>query len=146
LDDVDRAILRELVADGRISNTLLARRLGIAESTCAWRMRALREDGVLAGITARIDHAALGRTVEALVKVRLGHHDRDEVRRLFHRLTLVPGVLSVMHVAGIDDFVVHLAVESQSELRDLVLEHIVGHRVVRQTETQLIFETRRPPD
>jgi DNA-binding Lrp family transcriptional regulator len=54
----------------------------------------------------------------------------------------VPGVLQVLHVAGQDDFHLHVAVESPQALRDLVLEHITVHRVVRQTQTQLIFEAR----
>jgi len=54
----------------------------------------------------------------------------------------VPGVLQALHVAGDDDFHLHVAAESPQALRDLVLEHITVHRVVRQTHTQLVFEAR----
>jgi len=57
-------------------------------------------------------------------------------------LTCVPGVLQALHVAGEDDFHLHVAAESPQALRDLVLEHITVHRVVRQTQTQLVFEAR----
>ncbi|MFD0788489.1 AsnC family transcriptional regulator, partial [Micromonospora azadirachtae] len=43
LDDVDRAILGELAADGRLPNNALAERVGVAPSTCLARTRALRE-------------------------------------------------------------------------------------------------------
>jgi DNA-binding Lrp family transcriptional regulator len=45
-------------------------------------------------------------------------------------------------VAGADDFHLHVAVASAEALRDLVLQHVTIHPVVRQTETQLIFEAR----
>jgi DNA-binding Lrp family transcriptional regulator len=54
----------------------------------------------------------------------------------------VPGVLQVLHAAGQDDFHLHVAVESPQALRDLVLQHVTVHRVVRQTQTQLVFEAR----
>ena len=53
LDEVDRALVQALVDDGRISNAALARRVGIAESTCVGRVRALRERGVITGVPCR---------------------------------------------------------------------------------------------
>src|SRR3546814_12491175 len=55
LDDVDTAILRELVRDARIPNNALAEKVGIAPSTALARMRALRESGVIKGFQADID-------------------------------------------------------------------------------------------
>ena len=54
-------------------------------------------------------------------------------------LTKIPGVLTAFHVAGEDDYLVHVATTSPEELRDLVLNHINVNREVRQTETQLVF-------
>ena len=42
LDGTDLAILVALVEDGRMTNAGLAARVGVAESTCAYRVRALR--------------------------------------------------------------------------------------------------------
>jgi DNA-binding Lrp family transcriptional regulator len=143
LDDTDRAILRTLFADSALSNKALAAGLGLPESTCAYRVRALRDAGVIQGDSVRLDLAALGYPIQAVIKVRLGSHGAEHVNALYDDLVRVPGVLEAIHVAGADDFHLHVAVESPEALRDLVLQHITVHRVVRQTETQLIFETRR---
>lgn len=74
--------------------------------------------------------------------MRLGSHNAAHVNKLYAALTSAPGVLQAIHVAGEDDFHLHVAVESAEALRDLVLEHVTIHRVVRQTETQLVFEVR----
>ena len=143
LDAFDRAILVALVEDGRMTNAALAARVGLAESTCAYRVRALRESGVISSINARIDLAAIGRPIQAVVQVHLSSHSRVHIDELFDRLVEIPGALSVVHVAGDNDFHLHLAVASPERLRDLILEHITSHPAVTKTETQLVFEVRR---
>lgn len=142
LDEVDLQILRALAGDGRLTNKALATRLGLAESTCAYRVRALRDSGVISGTRVTLDLAALGYPIQAVIKVRLGSHDQEHVRSLYADLVRVPGVIQAFHVGGEDDFHLHVAVEDAQALRDLVLEHVTIHRVVRQTETQLVFELR----
>jgi len=142
LDGTDLAILAALVEDGRMTNAALATRVGVAESTCAYRVRALRQSGTIASINARLDPNSLGHPVQAIIKLRLGSHDRDHVYRLYDSLVKIPGVLTVFHVGGEDDFQLHVAVRSPGVLRDLVLEHVTIHPIVRHTETQLVFEVR----
>ncbi len=142
LDRTDLAILRALALDAHLTHKALSTRLGLAESTCAARIRALRDRGVIRGTQVRLALGILGFPIQAVIKVRLGSHDREHVNRLYADLTRVPGVLQALHVAGEDDFHLHVAVESPEALRDLVLEHITVHRVVRQTQTQLVFEAR----
>jgi DNA-binding Lrp family transcriptional regulator len=143
VDATDLAILRELSADGTLNNKALAARVGLPESTCAYRVRSLRQRGVIVGDSVRLDLPALGYPIQAVIKVRLGSHGAEHVNALYDDLVRIPGVLEAIHVAGADDFHLHVAVPSPEALRDLVLQHITVHRVVRQTETQLIFETRR---
>jgi DNA-binding Lrp family transcriptional regulator len=140
LDATDLRILAELEENGRLTNAALAARAGIAESTCVQRVRALRANGVITRFRAEIDPAALGLGIQAVIKVRLGSHSRDTVHSFHATLQQVPHALTIFHVAGEDDYLVHVAVESAEALRDLVLEHITVHPAVRHTETQLVFE------
>lgn len=142
LDDTDLAVLAVLLEDPIVTVKALAHCLGLAQSTTAYRLRALRERGVIRGSRLVVDLAALGRPLEAIVKVRLQSHSYELVSQLFDDLVAVPGVLRAYHVAGVDDFHLHVAVASAQALRDLVLDHITVHRVVRSTETQLVFELR----
>lgn len=63
LDRVDRQILADLQADGRITNVDLARRAGISAPPCLRRVRALEESGIIKGYHATIDPGALGYNV-----------------------------------------------------------------------------------
>ncbi|MBD7956812.1 Lrp/AsnC family transcriptional regulator [Microbacterium sp. Sa4CUA7] len=142
VDDVDLAILAVLTARADITNKALAERLHLAESTCAHRVRVLRRRGLIIDTRARVDIAALGFPLRAVVNVRLGSHTKAGVTQLFQALTQIPGVIEVFHVAGEDDFVLHVAAADAHALRDLVLEHITVHPSVRSTETHLVFDRR----
>ena len=114
LDDIDRAILAELAADGRLPNNALAERVGVAPSTCLTRTRALRECGAIRGFHAEVDPAALGLPLQALVSVRLTAHERAAVDAFRARSVRLPGVVSVFHVAGAEDYVLHVRAASRT--------------------------------
>ena len=145
LDGTDLAILRELSADGRITNAALAARVGVAESTCTARVRALRALGVVTGIHAHLDPDRLGLPIQAVVKVRLGSHDKAHVLAFHDSLRTMPGVVTAFHVAGADDYLVHVVAASPQALRDLVLDHLTVNPAVRHVETHLVFEVLAGP-
>ncbi len=140
LDAIDRALVAELVRDGRITNAALAARIGIAESTCLARVKALRQDGVITGIHAHVDPAALGLPIQAIIRVRLTSHVPDHVLRFHRTLREIPGLITAFHTAGADDYLLHVAVESPAALRALILEHVTVQPGVSHTETQLLFD------
>lgn len=143
LDDTDRAILRVLAEDARISNKDLAARVGVAQSTCLARVRALRADGVIRGYRADIDPRALGHDLQAMIAIRLQPGARRAMSEFTAALARRPEVLEVYFVAGANDFLVHVATASTDELRRFVGEHLNRDPAVAGTETNLIFEHTR---
>ncbi len=141
LDETDRALLRLLREDARTANNTLAAAVGIAPSTCIARVRRLRDAGVIRGYHADIDLAALGRPLQAIVAVRLQAHKRAVVDSFVASVARLPGVLSVLHTAGVDDYLVHVAAASPEALRTFILDHVTSHPAVRATQTSLIFES-----
>lgn len=71
LDDIDRQILAELQADGRMTNVELARRVGISAPPCLRRVRTLEEQGYIRGYHAEVDARELGFEVQVFAMVRL---------------------------------------------------------------------------
>lgn len=138
-DEVDRAILRLLARDARMPNSAIAEHVGVAPSTCHSRIRALRERGVVRGFHADLDPAALGLGLQAMIAVQLNAHTKQQIEAFVRDVPRLPGVVSAFHVAGADDYLLHVAVHDSDALRDFVLEHLTGHPAVRHTETSLIF-------
>lgn len=139
LDEVDRAILRVLARDARLPNTAVAEAVGIAPSTCHGRIRALRERGVVRGFHADVDPVALGLGLQAMIAVQLNAHTSEQIRAFVRDVPRLPGVVSSFHVAGADDYLLHVAVRDSDALRDFVVDHLTSHPAVRHTETSLIF-------
>ena len=143
LDSVDRAILRALVDDARISNKDLAEQVGVAQSTCLARVRSLRASGVIRGYHADIDPKALGHDLQAMIAIRLQPHARGAMAEFTASLSRRPEVLEVYFVAGANDFLVHVATDSTDALRDFVGEQLNRDPAIAGTETALIFEHTR---
>jgi len=129
----------ELARDARIPNNVLAERVGVAPSTCLGRVRALRERGVIRGYHADVNLAALGRSLQAMIAVRLQSSARGHVRTFAAEVARMDAVLDVYFLGGKDDFLLHAAVASSEELRDFV-ETLSDNPDVAYTETSLIFE------
>lgn len=143
LDRIDYALLRLLRKNARLPNKDLAARVGIAPSTSLERVRRLREEKVLLGYHAEIAPKALGIGLQAMVAVRLARHSRALVDG-FHRHVLTqPEVLACYHVAGADDFLVHVGVRDSEHLRNFTLTAFTEREEVAHIETRLIFEYQR---
>ncbi len=140
LDDVDRAILRLIAVDARISNASLAEKVGIAPSTAHTRLRALRESGVIRSLRAEIDPAAVGRGLQAMIAVRVHAGARAQLQQTAQRLAACVEVLDIFFLAGPQDFLVHVAVSDTAALRAFVVDQLSAHREVAHTETSLVFE------
>lgn len=145
LDRIDFAILAELQNDARLSNKELAGKLDVAQSTCLERVRKLRENGVLRGFHAEVDAGAVGVGLQAMIAVRLTRHSREMVES-FHAHTLaLAEVVAVYHVAGANDFLVHVAVRDAEHLRNFALDAFTTRPEVDHLETSLIFSHARNP-
>jgi len=143
LDEVDLALLRLLQHDARRTNKDLAEAVGIAQSTCLERVRALRAAGVVRGWHADVNPDALGRPVRAMISVRLRPKTTASVRTFQHEMLDAPEVLAVWTVTGADDFLVEVATPDVVHLRDFVLDHVAGRSDVVDAQTSLVYDTVR---
>ncbi|AKJ05223.1 DNA-binding Lrp family transcriptional regulator [Archangium gephyra] len=145
LDPIDFAILEALQKNARLSNKELAAEVGLAQSSCLARVTRLREAGVLKSFHAEVDPRAVGIGLQAMIAVRLRQHSREMVEEFRHHALSLPQVLAVYHVAGANDFLVHVAVRDADHLRDLGMDAFTTRPEVAHLETSLIFEYVRSP-
>jgi Lrp/AsnC family transcriptional regulator, leucine-responsive regulatory protein len=110
IDETDRAILRALERDGRISNTALADKIGLSQSACLRRMQALEETGVITGYRAVLDRAKVGGGLKVYVAVGLSRHLKaDQIA--FERAMLAAREVRECHnVSGTIEYMLHVEV------------------------------------
>lgn len=100
---------------------------------------------MLQGFHAEIDLAALGRPLQAMIAVRLTVHAREQIEAFTRAVRALTGVLSVFHVAGVNDYLVWVAATDAQDLREFVVDHLATHPAVAHAETSLIYEHKRGP-
>ncbi|MET8829371.1 Lrp/AsnC family transcriptional regulator [Streptomyces sp. NPDC004610] len=140
LDPVDLRLLRLLQNDARTTYRDLAARIGVAPSTCLDRVARLRRAGVILGHRLQLDPAKLGRGLQALLSVQVRPHRRELVRAFVDQVRALPEALTVFHLAGPDDYLVHVAVVDMADLQRLVMDEFTARREVARVETRLIFQ------
>lgn len=145
LDAVDRAILSELQADGRMTNAELADRVGIAPSTCVTRVRGLVARGVITGFTATVNPAVMGVALQVLVSVTIRSGARQRIAEFSEELRSLPEVLQLFFLGGVEDFIIHLVARDSDHVRDFVMEHLSAHPAVSSTRTSIVFSHDRNP-
>lgn len=142
LDEVDQALVRELVADGRLSISTLAERAKVSRATAYARFDRLVSSGVITGFSATVDHAKAGLPIAALILVNVEQHSwrlvRDEC------LTL-PGLVYIAFTSGGFDMVLLVRVADVVALRDVVLVRLQGSPYVRSTQTIFVLDDQTLP-
>jgi DNA-binding Lrp family transcriptional regulator len=140
IDDIDRQLLDLLQADARMTNSELASRVGIAQSTCIQRVRNLTSRGVIEGFHAKINRGAVGHGLEVLVSVTLRATARQQLSTFMVEMKALPEVQQVFFLGGSEDFILHLATKDSDHVREFVLENLSANPAVANTRTNIIFE------
>jgi Lrp/AsnC family leucine-responsive transcriptional regulator len=142
MDAIDSEILRLLREDGRMSWRDLGAAVGLSANAAADRVRALRRAGVITGFAARVDPAAGGRTLEALVGVTLAMGtDSDDFASAAARLD---AVTEVLHLAGSPDYQLRVSCRDTAEL-DALLRTLRLRLGAADTETTIVLRSGPPP-
>lgn len=140
IDEVDLDIIRVLKNNARITNADLAAKVGIAQSTCIGRVRALIASGVISGFHADIDPAKVGLASQVLISVTLRAGARAHLNEFMEQMRNRPEVVQVFFLGGTEDFIVHLAVSDSTAVREFVLEYLSNNPTVASTRTNLVFD------
>lgn len=137
LDATDRAIVAELLTDGRISVRALAEKIHISRANAYARIGRMVDDGTITGFTTRLNPARVGLGTTAYVTVTI---QQNAWRAVSERLRLVPYIEHFALVGGDYDVLALVRAPDNTALREVVLEQIQGIPNVRSTRTWLVFE------
>lgn len=149
LDQLDRKILSALVADGRISWRELSERIGLSTTPTLKRVRALEQAGYIAGYSARIDEAVVGRPISVFVSVTLDRQDLSELETFEAAIARVPQIMSCFVMAGEVDYLLRVVVADVAEFERFltqVLRPIPGMRRINSAfALKPVIQRTAPP-
>jgi Lrp/AsnC family leucine-responsive transcriptional regulator len=125
-DATDRAILAVLQDDGRIPNIELAERVSLSPSACLRRLRALEQDGVIAGYRAELDRDRLGLQLTIFVELKVERHSLETSNRVEAALLAIPAVVACHVISGSADFLVEVAAPTLNAYERVLLDQILA--------------------
>ena len=135
LDGIDWKILRELMADGRVTNVTLAQRAGITPPPCLRRVRALEDAGYIRGYRAEIDETMLGYHLIVFVMVTL-HNQSETDLRAFENLVLTwPQVRECYMMSGESDYHLKCVSRDMPAFQDFLLRSLTPAPNVASVKT-----------
>ncbi|MGA3028060.1 MAG: Lrp/AsnC family transcriptional regulator [Bryobacteraceae bacterium] len=118
MDEIDSHILEVLQRDGRISNQDLADRVGLSPSPCLRRVRFLESSGVIQKYVALVNPVAVGRSLQAIVEVRLDRQTSASVARFEKQILKYPQVVECYLMAGDWDYMLRVVARDLDEFRE----------------------------
>ena len=139
LDAIDRHILAELQADGRMTNVELAGRVGISAPPCLRRVRALEEQGFIQGYHAAVDSRALGFEVQVFAMVGLQSQAEVDLSAFEDRCKTWPLVRECHMLNGEVDFVLKCVAPDLSTFQRFLTEELTAAPNVISVKTSLVI-------
>jgi DNA-binding Lrp family transcriptional regulator len=139
LDPIDRHILAELQADGRMTNVELAKRVGISAPPCLRRVRTLEEAGYIRGYHADIDARELGFEVQVFAMVRLQSQAEVDLSAFEGRARAWPLVRECHMLNGEIDFILKCVAPDLSTFQHFLTSELTSAENVASVKTSLVI-------
>ncbi|MCO4833510.1 MAG: Lrp/AsnC family transcriptional regulator [Acidimicrobiaceae bacterium] len=149
MDEIDRAILHHIQADGSLPNNELADLVGLSPSPCLRRVRKLEADGVIQGYVAVLDRQAVQRNYEPLVWVTLNEVTRDSMVAFEDAVQPVPEITEVMRMMGQPDYLLRIVTADADAFESLYIDTLASlphvHKLTSQLAMKVIKRTLALP-
>lgn len=140
IDRIDRAILRAVARDGRISVTDLAQKVGLSKSPCQVRLRRLEARGYIRGYRAILDPRLLRLDHIAFVEVKLSDTTEPALRAFNAAVQAMPEIEQCHMIAGAFDYLLKVRTTDIRAYREVLGERISGLPHVANTSTHVSME------
>jgi DNA-binding Lrp family transcriptional regulator len=142
-DSVDRRILAELQADGRITNVDLAARVGLTAPPCLRRVRALEERGAIEGYHAQLNAEALGYSITVFAMVSLKSQAEPDLKAFEAHVATLEPVRECHMLNGEIDFILKVVARNLQEFQSFLTSSLTTAPNVASVKTSLTIRTAK---
>jgi DNA-binding Lrp family transcriptional regulator len=141
LDAIDRAILAELQADGRLSNVDLAERVHLSPSACLRRVKQLEESGVIAQYVALLNPKAVGQHGTSFTIINLESMNTPLLEAFEQAVRQEPQILDCFYVAGSNDYLIRFSYRDAEDLERFHTDVLMRLPGVARSNSMLVLRT-----
>jgi DNA-binding Lrp family transcriptional regulator len=143
LDGIDRRLLAELQAEGRVTNVELAQRVGLTAPPCLRRVRALEDAGVIKGYHADLDASKLGFAITVFALVSLKSQAEESLRQFEDHMRTLPEVRECHMLNGEIDFILKIVSRDLQSFQEFLTSKLTPAPNVASVKTSLTIRTAK---
>lgn len=141
LDEMDRAILRVLQRQGRVTHAELSERVNLSPSACHRRVQRLEAAGVIRDYVALLDPRAVGRMTTVFVEIRLSGQSEEVLDAFEQAVARVPDVLECHLMAGTADYLLKVVARDSEEFAQIHRRHLARLPHIAQMQSSFALKT-----
>ena len=141
LDFKDKHLLEEIQANSRITNTELAKRIGLSPSSTLERVKKLEVSGIIEKYITLLNPSKAGYSCFTFVEIKLARHGETPVENFISSIALIPEVLECHHIAGEADFLLRVATKDIPAYEELILHQLSALANVQSMKTSVVLST-----
>lgn len=139
LDAIDKALLRALQADGRLSNIELARKVHLSPPATHTRCRRLEKTGYIRQYAAIVSREKAGYDLLVFIHISLQVHQLQQVEKFRAAVRQMPEVLECHHITGEYDYLLKVVLRNRKDLERFVVDRLTPMPGVARIHTSLVF-------
>ena len=143
LDEIDRQLLQELQAWGRVTNVELARRVGLTAPPCLRRVRALEDEGVIRGYHADLEPSKLGFAIVVFAMVSLKSQAEESLREFEAAMQDLAEVREVHMLNGEIDFILKIVSRDLQSFQEFLTSKLTPAPNVASVKTSLTIRNSK---
>jgi DNA-binding Lrp family transcriptional regulator len=137
LNETDKKILENLLADARLSSRQIAKNVGVSVGTVLSRVKKMEEDGLIKGYSAILDHQKLGYELTVVTEITVS---KGKLVEMENEVAKLPGVCCVYDVTGLTDAVIIAKFKTREDLGKFT-KHLLALPYVERTNTHVVLTT-----
>ncbi len=143
LDKIDRKILRDLQANGRITNVELSKNAGISAPPCLRRVRALEDSGFIKGYFARLDGPSLGYGLSVYALIKLVSQAEADLRKFEDKCQELRPVRECHMLSGEVDFMLRIVAKDWDSYQKFLTEELTALENVTSVKTMPLVRSAK---
>jgi DNA-binding Lrp family transcriptional regulator len=141
LDAIDRKILQKLQANGRMTNSELAKQISISPPPTLERVKKLEKNGVIKKYVALVEPETVGINNFTFVEVTLNRHGNDMVNHFIREINTIDEVMECHHITGDADFLLKIAIQNIAAYEKLLLNKLTNLPNIQHLKTLVVLST-----
>lgn len=141
LDDIDKIILEKLQLNGKMTNSQLAKEIGLSPPPTSERVKKLESSGIIASYHAELDKEILGLGVEVFIQASLAGSRKSTIESFTSKIQKIQEVVECHHITGSSDFLLKVISKDIKTYNKFVLDKLIEIDEIANLQSMVVLST-----